>query len=92
MDTNKKQIESSEDFQMAMSSVQSAFQLLSLFDWTHLAEQSQFFEGAGAVIDPQVFLAMQQDPQWEQKKQLFSAAARFVAELEDIRRQLGHEE
>jgi len=91
MDVNKKQIETDEDMHMAMTSVQSACQLLGTFDWQHLVDQSNFFEGAGAVINPQVFAAMQRDPQWEQKKQLFLAAATFVAKVEDIRRQLGHE-
>lgn len=89
MDVNKKQIETDEDMHMAMSAVQSACQLLGTFDWQHLVEQSNFFEGAGAVINPQVFMAMQRDPQWDQKKQLFLAAATFVNKIEDIRKQLG---
>lgn len=88
MDVNKKQIENDEDMHMAMSAVQSACQLLGTFDWQHLVDQTNFFEGAGAVIHPQVFMAMQRDPQWEQKKQLFRATADFVAKIEDIRRQL----
>lgn len=89
MDLKKKQIETDDDFAMAMSSVHSACQLLAMFDWQHLINQSNFFEGAGAVINPEVFLAMQHDPQWEQKKQLFQAAASFVGKIEDIRKQLG---
>jgi len=92
MDLKKQQITTDDDFKMAMSSVQSACQLLAMFDWQHLIEQSNFFEGAGAVINPEVFIAMQKDPQWEQKKQLFNAAAKFVREVEDIKRQLSHEE
>ena len=88
MDTTKKQIENADDFHMAMSSVKSACELLGMFDWQHLIDQSNFFEGAGAVIDPKVFLEMQKDPQWEQKKRLFAAAAQFVGVVEDIRRQL----
>lgn len=92
MDLKKQQIQTDDDFKMAMSSVQSACQLLAMFDWQHLIEQTNFFEGAGAIINPSVFLAMQKDPQWEQKKQLFNAAAKFVREVEDIKRQLGHED
>jgi len=89
MDTDKKQIESSEDFHMAMSAVRSAMELLSTFDWQHLADTINLFEGAGSVLNPQMFIEMQKDPQWEQKKQLFRAAAEFTAHLEDIRKQLG---
>jgi len=88
MDVNKKQIETDNDFRMAMSAVQSACQLLGTFDWPHLVQQSNFFEGAGAVINPKIFMAMQKDPQWEQKKQLFLAAATFVGKIEEIRHQL----
>lgn len=89
MDLLKKQITTDDDFLMAMSAVKSAHQVLATFDWQHLVEQTHFFEGAGAVINPEVFIAMQRDPQWEQKKQLFNAAAAFVGKVEDIRRQLG---
>ena len=89
MDLQKKQIETTEDFHMAMSAVQSACQLMAMFDWDHLIRQTEFFEGAGAVINPEVFIAMQKDPQWDQKKQLFQAAASFTGKVEDIRRQLG---
>lgn len=92
MDLKKRQITTDDDFKMAMSSVQSACQLLAMFDWQHLIEQTNFFESAGAIINPEIFIAMQKDPQWEQKKQLFNAAAKFVREIEDIKRQLGHEE
>ena len=91
MDLKKHEINTDDDFKMAMSSVQSACQLLAMFDWQQLIDQSNFFEGAGAIINPSVFIAMQKDPQWEQKKQLFYAAAKFVREIEDIRRQLNHE-
>lgn len=89
MNVNKKQIETDEDIHMAMSAVRSACQLLGAFDWQHLVEQSNFFEGVGAAINPQVFMAIQRDPQWGQKKQLFLAAATFVSKMEDIRKQLG---
>jgi hypothetical protein len=36
-----------------------------------------------------MFMAMQHDQQWEQKKQLFFAAATFVGKVEEIRKQLG---
>jgi len=83
-----KRIETPEDFEMAMSCVKSAMQLLGSFDWQYMVEASGLFEGAGAVINPEVFQAMQKDPQWEQKKQLFVAARDFTAVLEDIRKQL----
>lgn len=83
-----KRIETPEDFDVAMSCVKSAMQLLSSFDWKFMVEASGLFEGAGSAINPEVFLAMKKDPQWEQKKQLFRAAADFTARLEDIRRQL----
>ena len=89
MDLLKKQITTDDDFLMAMSAVKSAHQVLAMFDWQHLVEQTHFFEGAGAVINPEVFIAMQRDPQWDQKKQLFQAAASFTGKVEDIRRQLG---
>lgn len=87
----KHQITTDGDLNMAMSSVQSACQLLAVFDWQCLYEQLILFESVGPVTDPGTFLAMQGDPQWEQKKQLFSAAAKFVREIEDIRRQISHE-
>jgi len=86
--TEPKKIETPEDFEMAMGCVKSAMQLLGTFDWQYLVEASGLFEGAGNAIDPEIFAAMQKDPQWEQKKQLFKAAADFTAVLEDIRRQL----
>jgi hypothetical protein len=89
MDTSKKQIESPEDFHMAMSAVSSACQLLGTFDWQRLVDYINLFEGAGSVLNPQMFMAMQHDQQWEQKKQLFLAAATFVGKVEDIRKQLG---
>lgn len=89
MDVNEKQIENDEDMHMAMSAVQSACQLLGTFDWQHLVDTINLFEGAGSVLNPQMFIEMQKDPQWEQKKQLFRAAAEFTAHLEDIRKQLG---
>lgn len=89
MDLKKKRIETDEDFKVAMSSVQSACQLMGMFDWNHLIQQIEFFEGAGAVLNPKAFIDMQKDPQWDQKKQLFHAAAAFTGKVEDIRRQLG---
>lgn len=91
MDT-KKQIETPEDFLMAMNSVKSAMSILSLFDWRSLSERIALFESVGPVLNPSMFQDMMKDPQWEQKKQLFKAAADFTSTLDDIRSQLGHDD
>jgi len=83
-----KRIETPEDFKVAMGCVKSAMQLLNSFDWQYMVEASGLFEGVGSAINPEIYSDMQKDPQWEQKKQLFQAAADFTAKLEDIRKQL----
>ncbi len=83
-----KRIETPEDFAMAMGCVKSAMQLLSSFDWQYTVKVSGLFEGVGNAINPEVYAAMQKDPQWEQKKQLFKAAADFTRVLHDIQKQL----
>ena len=88
MNDEKIQIHTPEQFEAAMGSVQTAMMILGSFDWQHLVDQANLFQGAGAVLDPETFIAMKKDPQWEQKLQLFKAAARFTGELDDIKEQL----
>jgi hypothetical protein len=46
MEMHKKQMHTEEDFLMAMSAMKSAGQPLSTFDWQHLINQTNFFEGS----------------------------------------------
>lgn len=85
----KKPIQTSEEFDIAMCLFGSSYRLLGQFDWGALISQCEFFEGAGAVIRPDVFLAMQRDPQWDQKKCIFRAAQRFISEVDEVGRELG---
>jgi hypothetical protein len=82
-------ITSPEDFHAAMGAVQSSLQLLGMFDWQTLVDQTNFFEGAGVMLDPTKYQAMLSDPQWEQKKRIFRAAAHFVKELDEVAKELG---
>lgn len=81
----QRKIETDEDFHMAMSAVQSSIQLLDMFDWDDWLQKEAFFKGAGATLDPSVFLAMQKDPQWEMKVAVIRAAATYMKTIRDIR-------
>lgn len=72
-----------EDFQLGMISLRSAGTMLAAFDWELLMQQVKHFEGAEA---PEIFMAMQRDPQWETKKKLFELAYDFVSRYEAISR------
>ena len=89
-----KKIESPGDFHMAMNAVQSSIQLLSLFDWQDWVLKEALFRSAGAVIAPELFKAMQEDPQWDQKTDIMRAGANYMREVENIRKSLeaSHEE
>lgn len=83
-----KQIKSPEDFQMAMGAVQSSIELLGMFDWDHWLQLEAMFQTAGPQLDAELFQAMRRDPQWEQKRAVFQAAANYMKAIEDVRAQL----
>lgn len=83
----KKPLTTPEDFELGMISLRSAGTMLAAFDWELLMQQVKHFEGAGAIIRPEVFMAMQRDPEWETKKKLFELAFDFVTRYEVISRE-----
>lgn len=81
----QRKIETEEDFHMAMSAVQSSIQLLDMFDWDDWLQKEALFQGAGSVLNPEVFIAMQKDPQWETKVAVIRAAGTYMKTIRDIR-------
>ena len=84
-----RKIETEEDYKMAMSAVQSSVELLDVYDWDDWLQKEAFFQGAGNMINPEVFQAMQKDPQWEVKVRVIRAAATYMKTIRDIRAPLG---
>ncbi len=80
----KIKIESPAQFEVAMSTVKSAMQMMGTFDWDHLLKSMEFGEGIGAMLQPELGQQVQDDPQWELKKRLFRAARTFIAEVEAV--------
>lgn len=89
---NKIPIDSPERLHSAMMTIKSAAEMVSSFDWQELIRQIELFEGMGSMIDPAMYQAMQDDPNWEYKKQLYKAAAAFSAEYDLVGKQVLNEE
>lgn len=81
-------IESVEDVENAIKAIESAYQLVGLFDWQQFNQLLEVFETAGADLNPTAFEAMKQDRQWDQKKRVFQATLTFVNALDEIAREL----
>lgn len=70
------------DFALGMSSIKTSAMLLGITDWQTFLDQAAFAEGAGAVLNPGLFLAIQRDPQFKVKVRLARAAQSFLAEYQ----------
>ncbi len=81
----RRKIETDQDFHMAMGAVQSSIELLDMFDWDHWLQIEAMAQGAGAVLNPELFQAMQKDPQWDMKVGVIRAAATYMKTIRDIR-------
>ncbi|KQV66596.1 hypothetical protein [Caulobacter sp. Root343] len=68
------------DFALGMSSIKTSAMLLGVTDWQAFLDQVNFAEGAGAVLNPSTFLAIQRDPQFKVKVRLAKAAQVFLTE------------
>lgn len=91
MDDTRIQIQSPEQFEAAMGSIQSALALLGTFDWQHLVDQVnllQMLQLAEPDVCPGVIQSMEDDPQWEQKMHLFTSTAQFLSEIASIKKEL----
>lgn len=84
----KRKIISPDDFHMALSSVTSALELMTQFDWDHWLASENLAKEAGSQLFPELIEAMEKDPQWEQKVALMRSANNFVREVGDIRASL----
>lgn len=83
--TERKKIETEEDYVAAMSAVQSSIQLLDLYDWDDWLQREGLFQTAGAVLNPELFEAMKKDPQWDMKVAVIRAGATYMKTIRDIR-------
>ena len=81
----QRKIESVDDFEMAMSAVQSSIQLLDMFDWDAWLELEAMFQSAGSVLYPEMYKAIQNDPQWDMKVNVIRAAATYMKTIHNIR-------
>lgn len=88
MREDKIQIDNSQRMEMAVGSIRYAAAIMATFDWEHLQKAMEFGEGIGAVLDPDTFMQIQRDPQWELKKRMVKAAATFIRELEAVDAQI----
>ena len=79
---DKIQIQSQQQFDVAIGSIVSAMQIMSTFDWDHICQSMEVGSSFGAMVDPKVKNAIEADPQWEAKKRIFKAARSFVTEVE----------
>lgn len=87
--SEKIELKNDTDFEMAMGMVSASFKTVAMFDWDKLIAQIEHAEGAGAVLNPQLFLDIQRDPQWETKKKIFRACSAFVKAMEEARDEAG---
>lgn len=69
------------DFAMGMSAIKTSAMLLGITDWQGFLDQAAFAQGAGAVLNPGLFLDIQRDRDWEIKVRLAKAAQAFVTEF-----------
>lgn len=74
-----------DNFNMAMDQIRSANTMLSMFDWAGLCRGADFAHGAGAVLDPGAFMAIDRDPQWNAKVKVWEATRDYVAALKSVR-------
>ena len=70
-----------DDFAMGMASIKTSAMLLGITDWQGFLDQAAFAEGAGAVLNPGLFMDIHRDKTWPIKVRLAKAAHAFVAEF-----------